>query len=185
MNKTITSADQILVVSRHVAATQGLTAINMRSIAELCGVAVGSVYNYFPSKSALVAATVESIWREIMQGVVFNPQENNFLAVLDQWFNLAKAGTQHFPGFFADHTTGFTSEEKPSGHQTMDQYFIHVHQQLKQILLQDPLVKPEVFDQDFTPDALISLVVVNIRHALQTNAPNCNTLLHLIKTTIY
>ena len=71
MNTFITSREAILAASRKIATEQGLQAINIRAVAQNCGVAVGSVYYYFPSKADLVAATVEDVWKSIfhMAGV--------------------------------------------------------------------------------------------------------------------
>ena len=65
MNKTVTTEQDILRVSRRMVLEEGILAFSMRSVAKACGVAVGSLYNYFPSKSRLLGATIESIWREI------------------------------------------------------------------------------------------------------------------------
>lgn len=69
MNKTVTSKEDILSVSRELAAEKGIQEINMRSVAARCGVAVGSVYNYFSSKNDLMIAVIDSIWNEIIQGI--------------------------------------------------------------------------------------------------------------------
>ena len=58
MNKTVTSKEDILSVSRELAAEKGIQEINMRSVAARCGVAVGSVYNYFSSKNDLMIAVI-------------------------------------------------------------------------------------------------------------------------------
>ena len=65
MNIVITSEFEILKASRELIQQQGWAAVNIRSVAAACGVSVGSIYNYFDSKAALVAATIESVWREI------------------------------------------------------------------------------------------------------------------------
>lgn len=44
---------------------KGLSAINMRTVASACGVAVGSIYKYFPSKTDLIYATVADVWKDI------------------------------------------------------------------------------------------------------------------------
>ena len=53
MNRVVTSKEAILDVSRNIAATQGLKAINMRNVAKECNVAVGSIYNIFLLKENL------------------------------------------------------------------------------------------------------------------------------------
>ena len=58
-----------------LAEERGLAGLGIRSVAEACGVSVGSIYNYFDSKADLVGAAVESVWREIFHlpedGTVF------------------------------------------------------------------------------------------------------------------
>ena len=65
MNKTVTSKEEILEVSRTIAAREGITAVNMRTVAAGCGIALGSLYNYFASKAELLSATVEAVWADI------------------------------------------------------------------------------------------------------------------------
>ena len=65
MNTIVTSKEEILKVSKEIIQKQGLNAINIRSVANYCGVSIGSIYNYFDSKNDLVTATVESVWQEI------------------------------------------------------------------------------------------------------------------------
>ena len=50
-------------------AESGYGALTVRSVASAVGVGVGTVYNYFPSKEALVAAVMLDDWNERMQAV--------------------------------------------------------------------------------------------------------------------
>lgn len=74
MNKVITSREELLAASKSIAAGQGLAALNMRAVAAAANVAVGSVYNYFPSKAELVTATVQDIWRGIFHDAAAAPR---------------------------------------------------------------------------------------------------------------
>ena len=53
MNKVVTSREEILRVSRKLLKEQNGAALNIRTVASACGVSVGSIYNYFHSKSEL------------------------------------------------------------------------------------------------------------------------------------
>jgi AcrR family transcriptional regulator len=52
-----------------ILATEGFDSASTNRIAEVAGVSVGSLYQYFPSKEALVVAVAERHRREIMQVV--------------------------------------------------------------------------------------------------------------------
>ncbi|HBT65503.1 MAG TPA: TetR/AcrR family transcriptional regulator, partial [Ruminococcaceae bacterium] len=68
MNKSITSQEAILCVGKKIVLEKGMQGLNIRDVARRCGVSVGSIYNYFPTKSDLMVATIESVWKEIMHG---------------------------------------------------------------------------------------------------------------------
>ena len=61
MHPNVPSKEKLLLAATELAKTEGLSALQMRSLASAAGVAVGSVYNYFPNKNALLTAVVASI----------------------------------------------------------------------------------------------------------------------------
>ena len=101
MNTVVTSKEEILRASRELIRQKGWDAVNIRSVAAACGVSVGSIYNYFDSKAALVGAAVESVWCEIFHRpedeAVF---ENTLACVVD--FSRIVAGAH----FLSDVTMG-------------------------------------------------------------------------------
>lgn len=58
--------EKLLLEARRQITESGYAAATIRSVAKECGVGVGTVYNYFPSKEALVATYLLSDWREAM-----------------------------------------------------------------------------------------------------------------------
>ena len=67
MNTVVTSREDILQHSRQLIQRQGWGAVSIRTVAQACGVSVGSISNYFGSKAELVGAVVESVWQEIFR----------------------------------------------------------------------------------------------------------------------
>lgn len=55
---------QLIAEARKQVEEAGYSAMTIRSVAKACGVGVGTVYNYFPSKDAMVAAYMLADWRQ-------------------------------------------------------------------------------------------------------------------------
>lgn len=63
------TVDALLDATARILVREGFDKASTNHIAEVAGVSVGSLYQYFPSKEALVAAVAERHQREIMQTV--------------------------------------------------------------------------------------------------------------------
>ena len=94
MNKIITSEEAILSACREFVAESGLQSINIRDVAKKCGVSIGSIYNYFPTKSDLIVATIESIWKEIMNGLVVRRNQSDFRQCIEGLYRDIRNGSE-------------------------------------------------------------------------------------------
>ena len=72
MNKTATSRQALLEAAREIARRDGLGHISIRRTAAMCGVSVGTVYNYYPAKADLVLAVIEDFWKRVFHGCCFS-----------------------------------------------------------------------------------------------------------------
>ena len=185
MNTIITSKEDILKTSRKLVQQQGWSAINIRSVAAACGVSVGSIYNYFDSKAALVCATVESVWCEIFNrpedGAVFQDTQ----ACIGWIYGQMEYGRKRYPGFFTLHSLGFISEDKADGKQKMQQTWQHILGELCSVLKRDSRIRADVFTEQFTPERFADILFSLMLSALLRQDYDPTTALEIIRTTLY
>lgn len=61
--------EKMIAYARQALLQEGTSALTVRSTASACGVAVGTVYNYFPSKEGLIEAVILADWEVMLAGL--------------------------------------------------------------------------------------------------------------------
>lgn len=96
MPKIIENLESILTAeARRQIENNGYSAMTIRSVAKACGVGVGTVYNYYPSKDAMVAAYMVADWQQCIAAISETQAERNdpspvFRSVYDNLLHFAK-----------------------------------------------------------------------------------------------
>ena len=185
MNTVITSREAIMEMSRQLIRQQGWSGVSIRALAAACGVSVGSIYNYFDSKAALMAATVESVWQDIFHFSDGGAATDSFLACVQWLFDCLARGAEKYPGFFTLHSMSFLGEERPEGRQVMDRSWAHIQKALLTVLVNDRGLRPGAFDEHLQPEDFSQLVFSLMLSALLRQDYDCRAILEMIKRTIY
>lgn len=185
MNTVVTSREEILRASRTLIQQGGCSAVHIRSVADACGVSVGSIYNYFASKSELVGATVESIWCEIFH----QPEDETVFQDIQScilWaYRQMEYGCSQYPGFFSLHSLGFVGEEKSEGRQRMQQTWLHILQGLTSVLQRDPHIRPNAFTDSFPAETFANLIFSLMLSALLRHDYDPTPVLEIVRRTVY
>lgn len=61
--------DRLIAEARRQIEAEGYGALTIRSVAKACGVGIGTVYNYFPSKDALLANSMLRDWNQCIVAI--------------------------------------------------------------------------------------------------------------------
>jgi AcrR family transcriptional regulator len=77
--KPAITKEEILDVAYARAREEGLGALSIRAVARDCGVAVGTLYNYFPDKASLVSAIVLKFWGYVVDACGVEPRPDECL----------------------------------------------------------------------------------------------------------
>ncbi|MBS4978123.1 MAG: TetR/AcrR family transcriptional regulator [Clostridiales bacterium] len=185
MNKTVTSKEEILKTSRKLIREQGCAAVNIRSVATACGVSVGSIYNYFDSKAALVGAAVESIWFEIFHRPDDAAVFQDTIACITWMYERMEYGCKQYPGFFTLHSLGFMQEDKSDGKRRMQQAWQHILDGLSFVLKMDSKVRKDAFNEQFTVEKFADVLFSFMLSALFRQEYDVEAVLEIIRRTIY
>lgn len=185
MNTVVTSKEEILKASRELIRQEGWSAVNIRSVAAACGVSVGSIYNYFDSKAALVGAAVESVWCEIFHrpedGAVFTDTQTCIIWMYERM----EYGCKQYPGFFTLHSLGFMREDKSDGKRRMQQTWQHILNGLCAVLKRDANVQPDAFTEDFTAEKFADVLFSLMLSALLRQDYDPGAVLEIVRRTLY
>ena len=64
MPKQVIDRDQLIDEAYQIASNDGISALSVRKVATACGIAVGSVYVYFPTKADLTTVVLTRFFDE-------------------------------------------------------------------------------------------------------------------------
>lgn len=96
-NKAIISKDNILEIAFAIASEKGLVGLGIREVADACSVSVGSVYNYFPSKTHLISEVVGRYWEQALdKNELHAKQDEDFLSFCHRLSERMKQPIKHF-----------------------------------------------------------------------------------------
>ncbi len=185
MNKVVTSKEEILKTSRELIQQHGWSVVSIRSVATACNVSVGSIYNYFDSKTDLIGATIESVWNEIFHTPEDTDVFQNTLSCVQWIYRRMELGNKQYPGFFTLHSISYLHEDKSDGERRMHEAWNHILKGICEVLQNDPGVRENAFTEEFTAADFSKILFSLILSALLRQDFDTTSVLELIRRTIY
>ncbi len=185
MNTVVTSKEEILKTSRELIQQQGWSAVNIRSVAAACGVSVGSIYNYFDSKAALMCAAVESVWSEIFHQPGDRMVFQDTQACIIWIYGRMEYGCKQYPGFFTLHSLGFMHEDKSDGKRRMQLTWQHILDELCAVLRQDAGIRADAFTEQFTVERFADVLFSFMLSASLRQDYDPAAVLEIVRRTLY
>ncbi len=185
MNLPTTSREEIISVCQKITQEKGLSAVNMRSVAKQCNVSVGAIYNYFPSKTELMCATVENIWKEIFHMHNQKFAFTDFVQCLTWLFDSIQKGKDKYPEFLSMHTVILAADNSDIAQKMTQKYFVHVKHGLYVVLKNDKKVRADAFAQNLDENLFIEYVFQLFMASVVKSEPDYKGILELVSRYLY
>lgn len=173
MNKRVTSTDKILEQALLIAKKEGVDKLSIRKLSAACGIAIGSVYNYYPDKETLVTAVAEEFWNPIFadQDKLYRANMS-FTRFLEQYYSYLYAKMSPY-----DRSWVRDLEGKIPMEDTMKLFL--------RILKEDEQVNHSIWNMEFQPEDFCRYVFKNIMALLQSGEINCRFFIYLLDNLLY
>lgn len=185
MKTDVISRAAILQVCRSIATEKGILALNMRTVAAECRIALGTLYNFYPDRDMLILDTVESIWYEILHMDRDCELTDSFPDAVLRLFARIQRGAIKYPDFLKLYS-GYMASTKPNRAKSMMGYYSeHIKSGLLAALRADRSVDPAAFSASLTEGELIEFVLSNLLLLLEQGKRDCDLLIALICRALY
>ncbi len=182
MNNKVTSKKEILSKAKEIIATDGLSAVSIRSLAKKCNMATGSLYNYFSSKDELILEVVKSVWEDVFDLSLIG--DDSFVKAVEEIIKNIRKGKKDYPNFFKVHSLKFTENSKGGGRTFMTYFFVEIKSKLLFILKNDSNVNEDFFGESFTKENYVE-VIFNIILSCFVKQLDEKLVVKMIEKTIY
>ena len=184
MNPPNTSREDIMRASRKIVSEKGLPALNMRALAKECGIALGTLYNYYSDKDELVVAAIESVWQDILEKSA--PDSGvSFSQYVTQTYAHIVEKLKDYPDFLAAHSISVAGSVKGKARGMMERCFGKIRGELNAALREDKNVDRSIFSETFREEDLIGHILDTITISIINGRPDCATLTEILDRLLY
>lgn len=184
MNPPNTSREKIMSVSRKIVSEKGLPALNMRALAKECGIALGTLYNYYSDKDELVVDAIESVWQDILEKSASDSGVSFSQYITQTYAHIIKK-LKDYPDFLVAHSISVAGSVKGKARGIMERYFGKIRSELREVLQNDKNVDRSVFSDIFCEENLIEHVLDNIIILIIKGKQDCDILTEILDRLLY
>ena len=171
------------------ACAEGLAALSIRNIAKECNIAVGTIYNYFPDKAALVIEVITKFWRTIAfseetKSCLDYRQGENLLVFCERLYTTMQQALHQFKINWLGEVSSLDARTRQKCRQAENACFEHIYQSLEKVIYADNSIKQERITSIGT-NKLARLIWQDIHHSLRMGDDSYKTLFGLLKLALY
>lgn len=185
MNRSATSKEQLLETAKEIAYGEGISKLSIRRVASESGIAIGTVYNYYPAKSDLVLAVMEDFWRSVFHRSRFDIESCDFQASYLHLFTSLRENLSRFEDCFLKEVGRYGQGDSLNEKELFFVYWTHMKEGMLKILLRDQEVREDAFSGSFTAQGFIDFAFSNLMILIQTGEESCRFVQMVFHKLIY
>jgi AcrR family transcriptional regulator len=172
----------ILSEAKEIAIKQGITKVDIRSVAKNSGIAIGTVYNYFPSKGDLLVAVIEDFWEGAFADVDWGSfAYEDFYDNLEKIYNILYIYLNKFKENWLEELSFLKTQEKLLGKQKQTEYFKKIYNRIKDMMEMDNNIKQYQWTDVISKEKTAEFIFENMIMMLKKGDKNMSFFIEILK----
>ncbi|MEG0775182.1 MAG: TetR/AcrR family transcriptional regulator [Clostridium sp.] len=174
--------ERILSSAKEIALREGMTKIDIRSVAKNCGIASGTVYNYFPSKGDLLASVIQDFWEDAFQNIDWRSfAHNDFYTNLEKIYNILNEYLNKFKENWLEELSLLKTHEKQLGRQKQNEYFKIISNRIITMMDMDHIVRNYPWSEEISKEKMAEFIFDNMLIKLRKGERDINFFIMVMK----
>lgn len=174
--------ENLLSSAKEIALMQGISKINIRSVAQKSGVSIGTVYNYYPTKADLIVTVIEDFWAEAFKNIDMKmSREKSFYENIEHIYNSLLEHLHKFKTNWLNQISLLDIEEKKLGRKKEGEYFTRVHAMIISLMEMDNTISAKVWDDEITKEKTAAFIFDNMISILKKEQGDFNFFIAVLK----
>ncbi|MCI8797243.1 MAG: TetR/AcrR family transcriptional regulator [Dorea sp.] len=171
----------LIELAQHIADTEGIEAVNIRSIARKAGIASGTIYNYFSNKDEILLALTEEYWKQTLLEVGTEITADSFCEQLQEIFYFLKARIDQSAGKLMSSL----GNVETAGQAHMASMQSELEAALIRRMEQDASIREDVWNDIFTKEQFARFIMMNMMMLLKAREPDITFFIKIVERIIY
>lgn len=183
--KSSISREELLAHAYDTAEKYGLASLSIRGLATECDVSVGTIYNYFSSKTELTTATAELFFKRAFFEEFCHPSNGErYLDYCVRMFESMVKTLEHFRIHWLKGADSLPAAEKAAAHLREEKSFSHIRDGLITIFENDSTIRPDR-PECLSAEAVSEFTLRNVLAELRSEKPDCSVLFAMLDKALY
>lgn len=186
-SKPATTREAILDKAYERACTDGLAALDTRSVARECGVAVGTIYNYFPDMASLRTEVMQRFWAEALADVGQRTHEahgEGALAYCRQLLDALNTSMEGFRATWLRDVAMLDGRTRQRGRDAEAACFGEIRQGIVRAIERDDRIAPAARER-LDAERLASFIWTSMLGAIRRGEAGTTVLLDVLELALY
>lgn len=172
----------ILSKAKEIAMNEGIININIRTVAKNSGIAIGTVYNYFPSKGDLLVAVIEDFWEGAFKDIDWRDLGgNNFYDNLEKIYSVLYDYLHNFKENWLEQLALLKTQEKLIGRQKDEEYFQKMYGKIILLIDMDNNLQPYSWSETISKENMAEFIFENMLIMLKKEKEDMKFFIELLK----